>query len=243
MYESSAGVDYSVSTPTSDKVKAVFLRFHLLSLLVSLRPRCLPPKRSSPRLRFLRPCPWTRRPTSSCCSANGRRRSKEPRSSWCPSSQSQQGFSLRLFCLIYLRCLSSLWSGLSFVPHPESLSWLSGRPENTTNETPTRLTTVIQVVVHLSVDVASEGRLRSPVWERSSGWLFWLVVAGRADPDCMLGQLLKMLFMNDDFTNAVKIISIQFILYTLKGINLILKFRILDGRRFELLKSLLIFCQ
>lgn len=59
----------------------------------------------------------------------------------------------------------------------------------------------------------------------------------------MLGQLLKMLFMNDDFTNAVKIISIQFILYTLKGINLILKFRILDGRRFELLKSLLIFCQ
>ncbi|XP_042371336.1 DDB1- and CUL4-associated factor 1, partial [Plectropomus leopardus] len=25
---------------------------------------------------------------------------------------------------------------------------------------------------------------------------------GRADPDCMLGQLLKMLFMNDDFTNA-----------------------------------------
>lgn len=28
--------------------------------------------------------------------------------------------------------------------------------------------------------------------------------AGRADPDCMLGQLLKMLFMNDDFTNAVR---------------------------------------
>uniref|UniRef100_A0A3P9BRH5 DDB1- and CUL4-associated factor 1 n=1 Tax=Maylandia zebra TaxID=106582 RepID=A0A3P9BRH5_9CICH len=26
---------------------------------------------------------------------------------------------------------------------------------------------------------------------------------GRADPDCMLGQLLKMLFMNDDFTNAL----------------------------------------
>lgn len=27
---------------------------------------------------------------------------------------------------------------------------------------------------------------------------------GRADPDCMLGQLLKMLIMNDDFTNAVR---------------------------------------
>uniref|UniRef100_A0A7N6A1N2 DDB1- and CUL4-associated factor 1 n=1 Tax=Anabas testudineus TaxID=64144 RepID=A0A7N6A1N2_ANATE len=26
---------------------------------------------------------------------------------------------------------------------------------------------------------------------------------GRADPNCMLGQLLKMLFMNDDFTNAL----------------------------------------
>ncbi|KAM9759109.1 DDB1- and CUL4-associated factor 1-like isoform 1-T3 [Menidia menidia] len=26
---------------------------------------------------------------------------------------------------------------------------------------------------------------------------------GRADPECMLGQLLKMLFMNDDFTNAL----------------------------------------
>uniref|UniRef100_A0A3Q1ATS5 DDB1- and CUL4-associated factor 1 n=1 Tax=Amphiprion ocellaris TaxID=80972 RepID=A0A3Q1ATS5_AMPOC len=26
---------------------------------------------------------------------------------------------------------------------------------------------------------------------------------GRADPDCMLGQLLKMLFVNDDFTNAL----------------------------------------
>ncbi|XP_029006472.1 DDB1- and CUL4-associated factor 1-like isoform X2 [Betta splendens] len=26
---------------------------------------------------------------------------------------------------------------------------------------------------------------------------------GRADPDCMLGQLLKMLFLNDDFTNAL----------------------------------------
>ncbi|KAK9529756.1 hypothetical protein VZT92_013830 [Zoarces viviparus] len=26
---------------------------------------------------------------------------------------------------------------------------------------------------------------------------------GRAEPDCMLGQLLKMLFMNDDFTNAL----------------------------------------
>lgn len=29
-------------------------------------------------------------------------------------------------------------------------------------------------------------------------------LSGRADPDCMLGQLLKMLFMNDDFTNAVR---------------------------------------
>lgn len=27
--------------------------------------------------------------------------------------------------------------------------------------------------------------------------------AGRADPECTLGQLLKMLFTNDDFTNAV----------------------------------------
>lgn len=27
--------------------------------------------------------------------------------------------------------------------------------------------------------------------------------AGRADPKCMLGQLLKILFMNDDFNNAV----------------------------------------
>ncbi|MED6262398.1 DDB1- and CUL4-associated factor 1 [Ataeniobius toweri] len=26
---------------------------------------------------------------------------------------------------------------------------------------------------------------------------------GRADPNCMLGQLLKMLFLNDDFTNAL----------------------------------------
>lgn len=33
--------------------------------------------------------------------------------------------------------------------------------------------------------------------------LFCVCVAGRADPECMLGQLLKMLFMNDDFTNAV----------------------------------------
>lgn len=28
---------------------------------------------------------------------------------------------------------------------------------------------------------------------------------GRADPECMLGHLLKILFKNDDFTNAVRI--------------------------------------
>lgn len=28
--------------------------------------------------------------------------------------------------------------------------------------------------------------------------------AGRADPGCMLGQLLKMVFSNDDFANAVR---------------------------------------
>lgn len=46
-------------------------------------------------------------------------------------------------------------------------------------------------------------------WSFRSHWLLSLRLlcncAGRADPDCMLGQLLKMLFMNDDFTNAVRI--------------------------------------
>lgn len=53
-------------------------------------------------------------------------------------------------------------------------------------------------VVHVNVSVRSV----------PSHWLlsFWLMchLSGRADPDCMLGQLLKMLFMNDDFTNAVR---------------------------------------
>lgn len=30
---------------------------------------------------------------------------------------------------------------------------------------------------------------------------------GRADPECVLGHLLKILFKNDDFMNAVRILS------------------------------------
>lgn len=36
--------------------------------------------------------------------------------------------------------------------------------------------------------------------------------SGRADPECVLGHLLKILFKNDDFMNAVIIFKTTFIL-------------------------------
>ena len=35
-------------------------------------------------------------------------------------------------------------------------------------------------------------------------WLLFCASTGRADPNSMLGHILKMLFRNDDFTNAVR---------------------------------------
>lgn len=34
--------------------------------------------------------------------------------------------------------------------------------------------------------------------------LFCFPLSGRANPECMLGHLLKILFKNDDFMNAVR---------------------------------------
>lgn len=37
-------------------------------------------------------------------------------------------------------------------------------------------------------------------------------LSGRADPECVLGHLLKILFKNDDFMNAVIIFKTMFML-------------------------------
>lgn len=41
-------------------------------------------------------------------------------------------------------------------------------------------------------------------------WQFTAWPLGRADPECVLGHLLKILFKNDDFMNAVRILMTNF---------------------------------
>lgn len=39
---------------------------------------------------------------------------------------------------------------------------------------------------------------------------------GRADPECVLGHLLKILFKNDDFMNTVRMDDTEFTLFSCK---------------------------
>lgn len=39
---------------------------------------------------------------------------------------------------------------------------------------------------------------------------------GRADPECVLGHLLKILFKNDDFMNTVRMDGTEFTLFSCK---------------------------
>ena len=51
---------------------------------------------------------------------------------------------------------------------------------------------------------SSGNKKTKQVFIRSWPWLLFCASTGRADPDSMLGHILKMLFRNDDFTNAVR---------------------------------------
>lgn len=93
-----------------------------------------------------------------------------------------------------------------------------GRLRSTTRLILTRLMTDIQVLYCSYWDVLLPGDFSLYItwfWMLRSGIIiflnflhvivfcsFWF--SGRANPDCMLGHLLKILFKNDDFMNAVR---------------------------------------
>ena len=113
-----------------------------------------------------------------------------------------------------LCCLQNIWAdwtGDSRVSQsrPRSVWWPSSRLSSIYTF-PARLSffITIQTVSKAQVCLPDVVHVHVTVWSVPSHWLLrlWLMcnLSGRADPDCMLGQLLKMLFMNDDFTNAVR---------------------------------------